>query len=70
MAAEGQDSSNPDGAGRPNNPSEITTVTRAWKLPLLLSKAERDYRRSPASRPPQQRHRQQRYAEPDEATKR
>jgi peptidyl-prolyl cis-trans isomerase B (cyclophilin B) len=29
MAAEGQDGSNPDGTGRPNNPSEITTVTRA-----------------------------------------
>jgi cyclophilin family peptidyl-prolyl cis-trans isomerase len=28
MAAEGQDGSNPDGTGRPNNPSEITTVTR------------------------------------------
>jgi cyclophilin family peptidyl-prolyl cis-trans isomerase len=29
MAAEGQDGSNPDGTGRPNNPSEITTVTKA-----------------------------------------
>jgi peptidyl-prolyl cis-trans isomerase B (cyclophilin B) len=29
MAAEGQDGSNPDGTGRPNNPSEIMTVTRA-----------------------------------------
>jgi peptidyl-prolyl cis-trans isomerase B (cyclophilin B) len=29
MAEEGQDGSNPDGTGRPNNPSEITTVTRA-----------------------------------------
>ena len=29
MAAEGQDGSNPDGTGRPNNPSEILTVTRA-----------------------------------------
>jgi peptidyl-prolyl cis-trans isomerase B (cyclophilin B) len=28
MAAEGQDGSNPDGTGRPNNPSEITTVTK------------------------------------------
>jgi peptidyl-prolyl cis-trans isomerase B (cyclophilin B) len=29
MAGEGQDGSNPDGTGRPNNPSEITTVTKA-----------------------------------------
>ena len=29
MAEEGQDGSNPDGTGRPNNPSEITRVTRA-----------------------------------------
>ncbi|HJV12849.1 MAG TPA: peptidylprolyl isomerase [Propionibacteriaceae bacterium] len=29
MAAEGQDGSNPDGTGRPNNPCEITKVTRA-----------------------------------------
>ena len=29
MAAEGQDGSNPDGTGRPNNPSEITSVTPA-----------------------------------------
>jgi peptidyl-prolyl cis-trans isomerase B (cyclophilin B) len=29
MAEEGQDGSNSDGTGRPNNPSEITTVTRA-----------------------------------------
>jgi peptidyl-prolyl cis-trans isomerase B (cyclophilin B) len=29
MAEEGQDGSNPDGTGRPNNPSEILTVTRA-----------------------------------------
>jgi peptidyl-prolyl cis-trans isomerase B (cyclophilin B) len=29
MAAEGQDGSNPDGTGRPNNPSEITAVSRA-----------------------------------------
>ena len=29
MAAEGQDGSNPDGTGRPNNPSEILTMTRA-----------------------------------------
>jgi peptidyl-prolyl cis-trans isomerase B (cyclophilin B) len=29
MAEEGQDGSNADGTGRPNNPSEITTVTRA-----------------------------------------
>ena len=28
MAEEGQDGSNPDGTGRPNNPCEITTVTR------------------------------------------
>ncbi len=28
MAGEGQDGSNPDGTGRPNNPSEISTVTR------------------------------------------
>ncbi|HEX6759541.1 MAG TPA: peptidylprolyl isomerase [Propionibacteriaceae bacterium] len=28
MAEEGQDGSNSDGTGRPNNPSEITTVTR------------------------------------------
>ena len=28
MAAEGQDGSNPDGTGRPNNPSEITTVSK------------------------------------------
>ena len=28
MAEEGQDGSNPDGTGRPNNPSEITRVTR------------------------------------------
>jgi len=28
MAGEGQDGSNPDGTGRPNNPSEIRTVTR------------------------------------------
>lgn len=28
MAAEGQDGSNPDGGGRPNNPSEIIKVTR------------------------------------------
>jgi peptidyl-prolyl cis-trans isomerase B (cyclophilin B) len=29
MAAEGQDGSNPDGTGRPNNPSEIIRVTPA-----------------------------------------
>ncbi|HJY45319.1 MAG TPA: peptidylprolyl isomerase [Propionibacteriaceae bacterium] len=29
MAGEGQDGSNADGTGRPNNPCEITTVTRA-----------------------------------------
>ena len=29
MAEEGQDGTNPDGTGRPNNPSEILTVTRA-----------------------------------------
>jgi peptidyl-prolyl cis-trans isomerase B (cyclophilin B) len=29
MAAEGQDGSNPDGTGRPNNPCEITKVKRA-----------------------------------------
>jgi peptidyl-prolyl cis-trans isomerase B (cyclophilin B) len=29
MAGEGQDGSNADGTGRPNNPSEIATVTRA-----------------------------------------
>jgi cyclophilin family peptidyl-prolyl cis-trans isomerase len=29
MAAEGQDGSNQDGTGRPNNPSEITTVSKA-----------------------------------------
>jgi peptidyl-prolyl cis-trans isomerase B (cyclophilin B) len=29
MAEEGQDGSNSDGTGRPNNPSEITRVTRA-----------------------------------------
>jgi peptidyl-prolyl cis-trans isomerase B (cyclophilin B) len=29
MAAEGQDGSNPDGTGRPNNPSEIISVTPA-----------------------------------------
>ena len=29
MAAEGQDGSNPDGTGRPNNPSEIVRVTPA-----------------------------------------
>jgi peptidyl-prolyl cis-trans isomerase B (cyclophilin B) len=29
MAGEGQDGSNADGTGRPNNPSEITAVTRA-----------------------------------------
>jgi peptidyl-prolyl cis-trans isomerase B (cyclophilin B) len=29
MAAEGQDGSNPGGTGRPNNPCEITKVTRA-----------------------------------------
>jgi peptidyl-prolyl cis-trans isomerase B (cyclophilin B) len=29
MAQEGQDGSNPDGTGRPNNPSEIVKVTRA-----------------------------------------
>jgi peptidyl-prolyl cis-trans isomerase B (cyclophilin B) len=29
MAAEGQDGTNPDGTGRPNNPSEILKVTRA-----------------------------------------
>jgi peptidyl-prolyl cis-trans isomerase B (cyclophilin B) len=29
MAEESQDGSNPDGTGRPNNPSEITRVTRA-----------------------------------------
>jgi peptidyl-prolyl cis-trans isomerase B (cyclophilin B) len=29
MAAEGQDGSNPDGTGRPNNPCEITKVSRA-----------------------------------------
>ena len=29
MAGEGQDGSNPDGTGRPNNPCEITTVTEA-----------------------------------------
>ena len=29
MAEEGQDGSNPDGTGRPNNPSEITRATRA-----------------------------------------
>jgi peptidyl-prolyl cis-trans isomerase B (cyclophilin B) len=29
MAEEGQDGSNPDGTGRPNNPSEIRRVTRA-----------------------------------------
>jgi peptidyl-prolyl cis-trans isomerase B (cyclophilin B) len=28
MAGEGQDGSNPDGTGRPNNPCEITTVTK------------------------------------------
>ena len=28
MAEEGQDGRNPDGTGRPNNPCEITTVTR------------------------------------------
>ena len=28
MAEEGQDGSNPDGTGRPNNPCEITTVAR------------------------------------------
>lgn len=28
MAEEGQDGSNPDGTGRPNNPCEITTATR------------------------------------------
>jgi peptidyl-prolyl cis-trans isomerase B (cyclophilin B) len=28
MAAEGQDGRNPDGTGRPNNPSEIVSVTR------------------------------------------
>jgi len=28
MAGEGQDGSNPDGTGRPNNPAEITQVTR------------------------------------------
>lgn len=28
MAGEGQDGSNPDGTGRPNNPSEISKVTR------------------------------------------
>jgi peptidyl-prolyl cis-trans isomerase B (cyclophilin B) len=28
MAEEGQDGSNPDGTGRPNNPSEILTVNR------------------------------------------
>jgi peptidyl-prolyl cis-trans isomerase B (cyclophilin B) len=28
MAEEGQDGRNPDGTGRPNNPSEILTVTR------------------------------------------
>ena len=29
MAEEGQDGTNPDGTGRPNNPSEILTVTKA-----------------------------------------
>jgi peptidyl-prolyl cis-trans isomerase B (cyclophilin B) len=29
MAEEGQDGTNPDGTGRPNNPSEILKVTRA-----------------------------------------
>jgi peptidyl-prolyl cis-trans isomerase B (cyclophilin B) len=29
MAEEGQDGRNPDGTGRPNNPSEITAVSRA-----------------------------------------
>lgn len=29
MAEEGQDGRNPDGTGRPNNPCEITAVTRA-----------------------------------------
>jgi cyclophilin family peptidyl-prolyl cis-trans isomerase len=29
MAEEGQDGRNPDGTGRPNNPSEILGVTRA-----------------------------------------
>ncbi|MDN5805086.1 MAG: peptidylprolyl isomerase, partial [Microlunatus sp.] len=28
MAAEGQDGTNPDGGGRPNNPSEIISVTK------------------------------------------
>ena len=29
MAGEGQDGSNADGTGRPNNPCEISTVTKA-----------------------------------------
>jgi peptidyl-prolyl cis-trans isomerase B (cyclophilin B) len=32
MAAEGQDGSNPDGTGQPNNPCEITKVTRASSI--------------------------------------
>ena len=29
MAGEGQDGSNPDGTGRPNNPSEIISAKKA-----------------------------------------